>query len=616
MTRTDDLTARLLDGTLTDAEAAELEALVAADPAARAAHLAALTLEAALRGLRTDFDPAFARDTAARIEADRGERVAAGVLAEIAARPAPAWDRRPARRPARWAAWAALTAAVLVGAWVAIRPAGGPGPAPGPIANPPEVARITLLSGSVEVVGSGEVLGAGAALAAGQTIRTVGDDSAAVVEFADRTRLELHADTEVRLTAGGDGGDAPRKAYLVYGQVSAVVGSGETVVSTGAADAAARNGTFSMWASGPTSARVESKDGDVQVTRGEPGEAAAPVALGPGRAAFVRDEVAPITVEPALRVHTVPRDVLDFRGAYSVAFTPDGGEVWAGSAKQLVRWRVGPGAAGPRVLRDLYLTPNGNDGHFGLLSADRGTLVSCAVDDRQDRVLVRTLPAGTVRAALPVRVPELRFACVAPDGAWVATLFQKPARRLRVWDAGTGRERFALDWDGYAAAATPDGRFLAVDAADYRRSGNNAVAFLDPATGERAFALPTARKSVTAMAFTRDGRYMAAGSNGAVQLWDVPARKLVRTIEGFERAVTALGFSPDGALVAAGMGDGQAWVWSVATGRRVQVIETGDRGVRSIVFSPDGTALAAAASRAPVTLWDVAPEPADAPPGL
>ncbi|VTT97734.1 wd40 repeat-containing protein : WD40 repeat-containing protein OS=Nostoc sp. (strain ATCC 29411 / PCC 7524) GN=Nos7524_0419 PE=4 SV=1: FecR: WD40 [Gemmataceae bacterium] len=614
MTRTDDLTARLLDGTLTDAEAAELEALVAADPAARAAHLAALTLEAALRGLRTDFDPAFARDTAARIEADRGERVAAGVLAEIAARPAPAWDRRPARRSARWAALAALAAAVLVGAWVAIRPADGPAPVPAPLV--PEVARITLLSGSVEVVESGEVLGAGAALAAGQTIRTVGDESAAVVEFADRTRLELHADTEVRLTAGGDSADAPRKVYLVHGQVSAVVGSGETVVSTGAADAVARSGAFSMCASGPTSARVESRDGDVQVMRGEPGEAAAPVALGPGRAAFVRDEAAPITVEPALRPHTVPRDVLDFRGAYTVAFTPDGREVWAASAKQLVRWRVGPGAAEPRVARDLYLTPNGNDGHFGILTPDRGTLVSCAVDDRQDRVLVRSLPSGTVRAALPVRVTELRFACAAPDGAWFAAVFQKPTRRLRVWDAGTGRERFALDWEGYTAAATPDGRLLAVDVTDHRRSTKNMVAFLDPATGERAFDLPTARKAVTAMAFTRDGRYMAAGTNGAVQVWDVPERKLVRTIEGFERSVSALAFSPDGALVAAGMGDGQAWVWSAATGRRVQVIETGERGVRSLVFSPDGKSLAAATSRAPVTLWDVAPEPADGPPGL
>ena len=45
MTRTDELTTKLLDGTLTDAEWAELEALLAADPAAEDDHLALLELE-------------------------------------------------------------------------------------------------------------------------------------------------------------------------------------------------------------------------------------------------------------------------------------------------------------------------------------------------------------------------------------------------------------------------------------------------------------------------------------------------------------------------------------------------------------------------------------------
>ena len=56
MTRIDDLTGKLLDGTLSGAEGAELDGLLAADATTARDHLALLDLEAALRGLRTDLD--------------------------------------------------------------------------------------------------------------------------------------------------------------------------------------------------------------------------------------------------------------------------------------------------------------------------------------------------------------------------------------------------------------------------------------------------------------------------------------------------------------------------------------------------------------------------------
>ena len=88
MTRTAELTAKLLDDTLSEAECAELEALVAADPAAEAEHLALLELEVELRGLRTDLDVADA--TLAKIQDAQADRTADAVLAEIASGPAPA----------------------------------------------------------------------------------------------------------------------------------------------------------------------------------------------------------------------------------------------------------------------------------------------------------------------------------------------------------------------------------------------------------------------------------------------------------------------------------------------------------------------------------------------
>jgi WD40 repeat protein len=205
--------------------------------------------------------------------------------------------------------------------------------------------------------------------------------------------------------------------------------------------------------------------------------------------------------------------------------------------------------------------------------------------------------------------------CIAPDASWVAVSNPKPNPRVRVWDGATGRERFSRDFEAnaFCMASTPDGRLLAIEISDLGRGTKNKVEFVDAETGELKFSLPTRRRQVTAISFSTDGKRMAVGFNGAVQIWDVAERRLERTIEGFERVVTRLKFAPDDRLIAAGTQDGQVWIWT-ETGQRTQVIDTGTRGIRAIAFSPDGRLLVTATNKAPVALWDVIPAPARQPP--
>ncbi len=594
MNRIDELTDRLIDSTLSEAEASDLADLTTADPTALSRHLAMLNVEAALRGLRTDLD--LGAEVVRAIEAERAGRAATNVMAEIADRPAPAWTRHAERRwLKRWLIGASMTAALIAFVWFKF-PASDDR-----VAAEPEVVRLTMVSGTVEVSGT-DADGTDRFVSPGQTIRTVGVDSTAVLEFPDNTRLELNADTEVLLASVGDR-ESPRKLQLVQGQVSVVVTGRRTVLGSGAAEVSARNGSFSAWASGPDSLRVESKEGDVQVARGQPANT---VTLGPGRAAFVRDEFTPTSLESRFEVVATPRATLDFRGALDVAFADNGRSVWAASAKQRIRWRPLDGT----TERLAFQPPFKNDGPVATLSADGRLLVACGVDDKDERTVVRDVATGTVRHAIPIRVSEPRFLGSSPDVSWVATFSPKPDRRLRVWDTTTGGERFFRDLAEipHCLASTHDGRYLAVDIANLRRDKDNRVDFLDVKTGEVAFSLPTARRAVTAITFSADGHLMAAGCNGAVQIWDVPGRRRLRTIEGFERVVTQLAFDPNAALVAAGTQDGQVWIWSAETGRRVQVLESGSRGVRAVMFSPDGKSLVAATNKAPVALWDVVPE--------
>lgn len=89
MSRAAELTLKLLDGTLSDADARELDAFLAADLGAE--HVALLELEAALRGLRTDFDLSDA--TLAKLLEAQAERTADAVLCEIADLAPPPWSQ-------------------------------------------------------------------------------------------------------------------------------------------------------------------------------------------------------------------------------------------------------------------------------------------------------------------------------------------------------------------------------------------------------------------------------------------------------------------------------------------------------------------------------------------
>lgn len=600
MNRTDELTDRQIDGTLTDAETVELELLLGADLSAQARHLAAVRLEWVLRGLRTEFD--FASEAIARIESDRVERTTHAVMAELARHPAPG-RQRPVRRLRVAAAFVALAGALLVAVWFGIQSADAP-IQPGDPSHP-EFARLTSVSGFVEVVGPAGETDArpDQLLTADQTLRTVGEESVAVVELPDRSRVEIHPESLVRFGAE-PAGELARKLFLIQGRITVVANGGRLVVGAGATEVKASRGSFSLWSAGSGSARVESTAGDVQVRNGAPVE---PVRLDPGHAAYVRDERTPMRIDARWRIDSEPRARLDFQ-ALDVGFTPEG-EVLAVSAKQWTHWK--PGAPDPG--RTLFPPKVFNDGLASWLTPDRRSVALCRIDDREERIVVRELPSGIERGWIPVRVNEPRFLCIAPDAKWVTTVGQKPNnRRVRVWDVATGKDRFAFDLDGTVTglAASPAGRALAVGVSDLAKDSGNCIVVFDTTDGKRTFDLRTRRKSMTALGFSADGKHLAAGFNGAVQVWSVPDRKLVQTLEGFERSVARVAFDPTGTLLAAGMGDGQVWVWSTATGRRTQVIETGTRGVRSLAFSPDGTLLVTATNKTPVAVWDVAPRPA------
>ena len=272
------------------------------------------------------------------------------------------------------------------------------------------------------------------------------------------------------------------------------------------------------------------------------------------------------------------RDMLQMerRAITSVAFSPDGSSILAGSRDGLARlWDANSGkeirsfAGHTEMVNSVAFSP---DGHLVVTaSSDKTARLWDAASGKEIRIFIGHRGA----------VNSVAF---SPDGRSFAT--GSSDKTVRLWNTAGGEEiRSFLGHGGEVTAVvfSRDGRFVFSC-----ERGQRAIGW-ETASGKQVRIFSGHTDAVMSVAFSHDGRSILTGSRDkTARLWDTVTGQQIRSFLGHTGEVASAAFSPDGRFVLTGSEDKTAKLWDASSGAQLRSFEGHQDGVHSVAFSPDG----------------------------
>jgi WD40 repeat protein len=151
---------------------------------------------------------------------------------------------------------------------------------------------------------------------------------------------------------------------------------------------------------------------------------------------------------------------------------------------------------------------------------------------------------------------------------------------------------------------------LATAAAHFDLTQQVRDSLLDVDTQPERASLATGARPGSALAFSPDGKILAAAAGSGVVVWDVATDRQIGRPLPAGGSVDALAFDPSGKVLASADDDGVARIWDVATSREIGMPLKAGSGpsVNALAFTSRGPLLAAisVATSTMIQFWNVA----------
>jgi WD40 repeat protein len=224
-----------------------------------------------------------------------------------------------------------------------------------------------------------------------------------------------------------------------------------------------------------------------------------------------------------------------------------------------------------------------------------------------DRILIWDRKDGHVVRSIGPHAPRAGAVAFSSDGRRLASLDTTGA--VTVWDADTGNEVLRKSGGKRLGDSPTIANTIAFSTSDRLAvcAEDNSVWIIDLASGREVLRLPRQEKTVQAVAFSRDGRWLATGAD-KVGLWDAATGQMIAILKT-SGPVYALAFAPDSATLASAGDDQAVTVWDVARRTIVHTLRGHTAPIVGLAFQHDGQRLASVGLDDTVKVWDVEEDP-------
>lgn len=227
-------------------------------------------------------------------------------------------------------------------------------------------------------------------------------------------------------------------------------------------------------------------------------------------------------------------------------------------------------------------------------------------DPKEDwTVLLRRMTPVSIPEAYPMTVPVTALA-FSPDGAEIASSGYHEIIFWKVADGSLVRRLQGLGERVYDVAYSPDGKWLAAASGDPGQFGA-AKLWKVEAGGKFTPArdLYESQDVVYSVAFSPDGKKIAAaGADRTVRVFEVETGKQLVLIEDHADWIFEVAFSPDGKRLASAARDKTSKVFDVEKKESLVTFPTHALPVYTVSFSPDGKSIATGGEDNRIRIWD------------
>ena len=233
----------------------------------------------------------------------------------------------------------------------------------------------------------------------------------------------------------------------------------------------------------------------------------------------------------------------------------------------------------PSVVIDVLHSRVSDDSDWGAQAA--ALRDQCRLPRLINRWPLPDLPDPALRRVLTGHADQVDSVMIAPDGGWLASRSFNDGT-VRIWDPATGRELAVLI--GHKSREktvkiAPDGSWVVtsgewhnalIDAFYDGTKAGKRVKIWDAATGRCRFTLPGRYYSVDEVVISPDSRWLATASHRTVKIWDAVTGRERLTLSNYKDWIRKTVIAPDCSWVAAVGGSrnaGTLRIWDAATGR-------------------------------------------------